>query len=219
MKSKYSRVRSSPVEVEEARCQEENSQVTDNKRSKDTQISPSIAELIAKRLVEFIADLVCAISAHIGCVIQEVARRTTTKEVGHVVSAVLTLRCAELIELASVALDLAAVKFSDNHTANQACEGVEFVEPDTPKLGNLRLGDSDTTKEGEDDDNLRQLVCNRCAHVMSTYEGVNVGGDEGGGCQRCNGLAKCDGEHLGDENDEELISCARRSGVESRDIV
>lgn len=43
------------------------------------------------------------------------------------------------------------MKFSNNHTTNQACEGVKLVKPDTPELGDSGLGDGDTAEEGEDD--------------------------------------------------------------------
>jgi phage FluMu protein Com len=154
-------VRSASVEVEEPRCKEENDQVTCDEGSEDAKIPPSVVELVAKRLEEFITDLVCAVLAHLGGVVQEVAWCTLLEEVGHVLSAVLTIRCAECIEFSLRAANGQVVKFGDDHTANQACEGVEFVQPHTPELGNLGLGNSDTAEESEDDDDLSKSVCVR----------------------------------------------------------
>jgi hypothetical protein len=147
-------VRSSPVEVKVPRGQEKNDQVAADKRSKDTQVPPPVIERVSKRLVKLVSNLVRAILAYVGRVVQKVTWCTAAKEVGHVVSAVLALRRAERVEFASCALDFAAVKFGDDHTADQTCEGVELVEPDTPEFGNLGLGNGDTAEEREDDDDL-----------------------------------------------------------------
>jgi hypothetical protein len=50
------------------------------------------------------------------------------------------------------------VELGDDHAADEACERVELVEPDTPEFGDQRLGDSDTAEESEDDDDLCELV-------------------------------------------------------------
>jgi hypothetical protein len=147
-------VRLSSVEVKEPCGKEKNDQVAANECSKDTKISPPVIERVSKRLVELVADLVRTVLAYIGRVVQNVTCSTAAEEIGHVVSAVLALRCAECVELASCTFNLTAVKFSDDHTTDQAREGVKLVEPDTPELGNLGLGNGNTTEEGEDNDDL-----------------------------------------------------------------
>ena len=95
------------------------------------------------------------------------------------------------------------MKFSDDHTTDETCEGVEFVEPDTPELGNLGLGNCDTAEEGEDDDD----------------EGVDVGCNEGRGSERSDGLGEGHGKDLGDEDDEKLVASAGGFGTETRNVV
>jgi hypothetical protein len=127
--------RSSPVEVQKPRRQEQNGQIARNKRSKDAQISPSVAKRKPERLEKLVADLVSAVPAYVGRVVQDVARRATAEEIRHVVAAILALGCAELLEFAGRAFDFAAVQFGNDHATDQACEGVKLVEPDTPEFG------------------------------------------------------------------------------------
>jgi hypothetical protein len=138
--------RSSPVEVKVLRRRKQDNQIARNKRSKDTQIPPPIAELVSQRLVELVADLVRAVTAHIGRVVEEVPRRAAREEVAHVLSAGLALGRAKHVEFCRRANDFPVVKFGDDHAADEAREGVQFVEPDAPELGNLRLGDGDTAE-------------------------------------------------------------------------
>lgn len=138
--------RSATVEVQIPRSEEQNDQVAANESSENAQVPPPVRELVAKRLVELITNLVCAVLTYTGSIIEDVAWRTTAEEIGHVVSAVLALWRAELVEFARLAFDFSAVKFGDDHAANEACEGVELVQPHPPELGDLRLGDGDTTE-------------------------------------------------------------------------
>ena len=59
--------------------------------------------------------------------------------------------------------DLAALEFGDDHTADEAGEGVKLVEPTAPETGDVGAGDGDAAEEGEDDDD----------------KGVEESGDEG----------------------------------------
>jgi hypothetical protein len=154
IRSTVPRIQSSPVEVEVPGGKEQDSQVASDEGSKDAQIPPPVLELVTKRLVELVANLVCAILAHIGRIVEKVARCTTAKEIGHVLSAILSLGSAELIEFARVANDGQVVKFGDYHAADKAREGVELVEPYAPEFRDQRLRNSDTAEQSEDDDDL-----------------------------------------------------------------
>jgi hypothetical protein len=157
--------RSSSVEVEVPRREEEDDQVATNKCSENAQVSPPVVERVAKRLVKLIADLVRAVLAHVGCLVKEVPRSTTFEVVGHVSSASLTFGCAEGVEFGRLAANGQAVEFGDDHATNQACEGVELVQPHTPEFGDLRLGNGDTTEESEDNDDLEKSVCVTAMHI------------------------------------------------------
>jgi hypothetical protein len=141
----------SAVEVEVLRRDEKNNQVASNESSEDTQVSPPVAELVSKRSVKLVADLVGAVVADVGGVIKQVPRRAAGEEVAHVCSTVLTLWGAELVELCGCTFDREIMEFGNDHASNEASEGVKLVEPYTPELGDLGLGDGNTTEEGEDD--------------------------------------------------------------------
>ena len=127
--------RLSAVEVEVLRRNEKNNQVAGNESSENTQVSPSIAELVSKRSIELVADLVGAVIADVGGVIEEVSGRTAGKEVAHVRPTVLTLWGAELVVLARRTFDFEVMEFGDNHAADEARERVKLIEPYTPELG------------------------------------------------------------------------------------
>ena len=67
------------------------------------------------------------------------------------------------MEFARCANDLAALELGDDHTANEAGEGVELVEPAAPETGDVGVGDGDAAEKRENDDD----------------EGVEEGRDEG----------------------------------------
>lgn len=144
-------IRSSSVEVEIFCGHKEDDEVTGNVNNKDAEISPSVVEAVAERVVKLVSDLVCAVLAYTRGVVADVARCTACEEVAHVRAARLALGSLESVELGRGALDRSSVEFSNNHTTNQACKGVKLVQPDTPELGNGGLGDGDTAEEGEDD--------------------------------------------------------------------
>jgi hypothetical protein len=146
--------RSSPVEIQEPRRQEQNGQIASNKRSKDAQIPPPILELIPERLIKLVANFVRAVLACTRRVVKKITRRATAEEIGHVLSAVLALGCAELVEFAGLADDGQVVQLGDDHAADQASEGVQLVKPDAPELGDQGLGNGDTAEERKDDDDL-----------------------------------------------------------------
>lgn len=77
-------LRLSSIEVEVLGRNEENGQVTDDEGDEYTKVPPSVAEIVSKRSVEFIADLVSAVLARIGQVIANVSRSTAGEEVAHV---------------------------------------------------------------------------------------------------------------------------------------
>lgn len=127
--------RLSAVEVEVLRGDEKNYQVAGNESSEDTQVSPSVAELVSKRSIELVADLVGAVIADVGGVVEEVSGRTAGEEVAHVRSTFLALWGAELVVLARCTLDFEVMKFSNNHAADEARERVQLIEPYTPEFG------------------------------------------------------------------------------------
>ena len=142
---------STTVEVEVLGRNEEDHQVTGDKSGEDTEITPPVAELVAERGVELVANLVGAVLACLGGVVEEITRSTAGEEVAHVRSAFLALWGLELVEFSGCALNGEVVEFGDNHASDEAGEGVEFVEPDAPELGDGGLGDRDTAEEGEND--------------------------------------------------------------------
>lgn len=79
-----SALRLSSVKVEVLGRNEENGQVTDNEGDKYTKVPPSVAEIVSKRSVKFITDLVSAVLAHIGQVVANVSRSTAREEIAHV---------------------------------------------------------------------------------------------------------------------------------------
>lgn len=143
--------RLSLVVVEVFGSNEENNQVTGDEGGEDTEIPPSVAEVVSKRSVELVANLVSAVLAHAGHVVADVAWPTTSEEVAHVGTAGLALWCSESVKLVIGALNHFAVKFRNHHTTNQSSERVELVKPNTPELRDGRLGDGDTAEEREDD--------------------------------------------------------------------
>ena len=127
--------RLSAVEVEVLRGDEKNYQVAGNESSEDTQVSPSVAELVSKRSIELVANLVGAVIADVGGVVEEVSGRTAGEEVAHVRSTFLALWGAELVVLARCTFNFEVMKFGNNHAADEARERVELIEPYTPEFG------------------------------------------------------------------------------------
>lgn len=150
--------RSSSVEVQVLGGNEQNDQITTNESHEDAKISPAIGELVSEGLVEFIAHLERAVIAHIGSVVENVAWCTAGKEVAHVTTTFLPLGSTELVKFSSGALNSLLVELSHNHTSNETSEWIEFVQPYTPELGNLWLGDRNTTEQSEDNDDERIAV-------------------------------------------------------------
>lgn len=151
---------STSVEVQVLRSEEENDQIASNKSSKDTEISPPVGKLVSKGLEEFIANLECAVVANVGSIVEEISGGARREEVAHVCTTVLTTRSAELVEFAGLASDGLVVELGDDHTSDEASKWVQLVQPNTPELGNLRLGDGDTAEQGKDD--LRKEVSIKC---------------------------------------------------------
>lgn len=191
------------VEIQETRSNEQDSQVAKDERDEDAKIPPPVAERVSKWVVKLVTNLERTVIAQVRCFIKKISRGPVREEVAHVIAAGLTVGSAELIELGRGAGDRQIVKLGDDHAADEACEGVEFVEPDAPELGDLRLGDRDTAEQREDDNN----------------EGVYVSGDKGRGGQCRDGLGERYGEDLSDQDDKELVAGARGVRVQARDIV
>ena len=137
---------STTVEVEVAGSNEQDDQVAADERGQDTQIPPSVAEAVLERRVELVANLVRTVLAGAGHVVEEVARGAAGEEVAHVLAAALAFRCLESVVFSRCASDCQIVEFGDHHSANEAGEGVQLVQPHTPELGNLGLGDCDTAE-------------------------------------------------------------------------
>ena len=150
-----------------------------------------------------ISDLVSAVFTSISHVADDVTWATGLEEIGHVFAAVLAAGRREALKLGRGTGNFAAMEFSDDHTADKASEGVELVQPRTPEFWDLRLGDCDTAEEGEGDDD----------------EGVEERGDERTRCDSCYHLTESDGEELGDENHEKLVSCSGAGGLEAWHVV
>ena len=191
------------VEVQETRSNEQDSQVAKDERDKDAKIPPPVAERVSKRVVELVTNLECTVIAQVRSFIEKISRGPAREEVAHVLAAGLTVGSTELIVLGRGTGDRQIVKLGDDHAADEAREGVEFVEPDAPELGDLRLGDRDTAEQCEDNDD----------------EGVYVGGDEGRRGQCRDGLGERYGEDLSDKDDKELVAGARGVRVQARDVV
>lgn len=71
---------------------EQNDQVRSNEGSKDTQIPPSMAEVITKRLVELVADFVGAVLASVGDIVDNISRGSAGEEIAHVRSTILAYK-------------------------------------------------------------------------------------------------------------------------------
>jgi hypothetical protein len=114
------------------------------------------------------------------------------------------------------------VELSGDHARNEASEWVELVEPDTPELGDRRLGDGNTAEQGElkegvSDQNY-SLEGRRDTH-SNKNERIEQGRDEHIGRQGGEHLSESNRKDLGDEENEEVIACAIRSGLEaSREV-
>lgn len=80
----FGALRLSSVKVEVLGRNEENGQVTDDEGDEDTKVPPSVAEIISKRSVKLIADLVSAVLAHVGQVVANVPRSIASEEIAHV---------------------------------------------------------------------------------------------------------------------------------------
>jgi hypothetical protein len=137
---------STTVEVEVAGSNEQDDQVATDERGQNTQIPPSVVEAVLERRVEFVANLVSAVLAGTGHVVEQVTGSTVGEEIAHVFAAGLALWCLESVVFSRCASDGQVVKFGDYHSTDQAREWVQLVQPDTPELGNLGLGDCDTAE-------------------------------------------------------------------------
>jgi hypothetical protein len=137
---------STTVEVEVAGSNEQDDQVAADERGQNTQIPPSVVEAVLERRVELVANLVSAVLAGTGHVVEQVTGSTTGEEIAHVFAAALALWCLESVVFSRCASDGQVVQFGDYHPADQAREWVQLVQPDTPELRNLGLGDCDTAE-------------------------------------------------------------------------
>ena len=113
------------IEVEETSADEEKNKVRSNKCSKNTQISPAVLEFVAERFVELITDLICAVLAEIGGIIQDVSRGTVRKEIAHVGPTILAVRCIEVIELCGCTLDGSLVELGDDHATDETSKRIQ----------------------------------------------------------------------------------------------
>lgn len=147
-----------------------------------------------KWLVELVSNLVRAVLARRGRVVDNVTCSAALEEARHVLPACLTRWRTEAVELALGTHHWQIVQFRRDETGDEASEGIELVEPGAPEAWDLWFRDCHTAKEGEDDDD----------------EWVEKHGDEGAGREGGDGLAEGDGEELGDQGDEEEVAGAAR---------
>lgn len=89
------------------------------------------------------------------------------------------------------------------HASNQPCERVQLVQPGSPELWYLWLGDCDTAEKSERDDK----------------EGIEEHGDKA--ARRASGdhLAQSHREEFCNKDDQELIACTTRRGLKSGHVV
>lgn len=156
-----------------------------------------------ERLVELIPNFICTILTHTRNVIPDIARPTRLKETSHILPATLPLGRCKHIEFTGPTLHDPIMQFRRHHPTYHARERDKLVQPHAPELGDLGFRDGDAAEEGEDNDN----------------EGVEEGGDEGGGGERGDRLAEGDREELDDEDHKELVAGAGGGGLESGDVI
>lgn len=93
MPSEYSIPTTLPlVEVQISASNEEQYEITANECSQDSEISPPGVETDSKRLVELVANFVCAVCTVRGLIVGKISRTTGGEEVGHIFAARLTRR-------------------------------------------------------------------------------------------------------------------------------
>lgn len=145
-------------------AEEKENEIASNKGSKDAQIPPPVAEIEAQGAVELVADRVSAVRAIAGGVVDKVSGSHVLEKGLHVVSASLSCWRSEGVQFARSATDRAVVQLGDDHAANQACEGIELVQPGAPETRNLRFGNGDTAEKGKDNDH-KWIHCSESASL------------------------------------------------------
>lgn len=90
-------------------------------------------EIVSQRLIELIADLVCAVLAHVRCVVDDIAGATAGEEGIHVLTARLAGGRSEGVELRGRADNRAVVQLGHHLCFCQSLVG-EGSEDDLPCL-------------------------------------------------------------------------------------
>jgi RNA:NAD 2'-phosphotransferase (TPT1/KptA family) len=86
-----------PVKIQVPASQEQEEQVAATEGNQNAQISPSGVEADGKRLVELVANAVCAVRTIRSRVVSDVACAAARKEGLHVVAACLARGCGEQV--------------------------------------------------------------------------------------------------------------------------
>ena len=109
------------------------------------------------------AYLVSTIPARLCRVIDQIPDPPrVAKKLSHILPTGLSCRRAKVIQLLRLAHDVTALQFRDHHTADEAREWVQLIQPGAPEAGHLRVGNRDAAEEREGYD----------------YKGVEEGGDD-----------------------------------------
>ena len=161
------------MEKSETHSNQQNGNITRHKRGKNTQIPPPIPPIHLHPLQELLSILERAELAVTPRLVDEIPRAARLEEISHILAARLPDGCDEAVQLPRRAFDFPACQFRGGHAADEAGEGVEFVEPGAPEGGHGGGRDGDAAEEGEGDDD----------------EGVEEDGDVGGGGESCDHLA------------------------------
>lgn len=152
---------------------EEKNQVTSNKGSENSQISPPVVKVEAQCRIKLVADGIRAVRAFTSGIVHNVSRSHVRKVALHVITTALAEWCSKGVQLASRASNRTIVQFCDDHTTNHTREGVELVQPSAPEARDLGLWDGDTAEEGEDND-YERVHYYRSVSKMYWYDNARV---------------------------------------------
>ena len=115
-------------------AQKQQEQVGTDEAEVNSCISPSIVKFKAETTVKLVSDFVSTVFTGTGCVIDQVPRTQFLKERSHVFSTCLASGCIEQIKFGCSTNNGPVVKFGCHHSANEACERIQLVQPNSPEF-------------------------------------------------------------------------------------
>lgn len=123
----YPSFRLPPIKVQVPTPNEQEDQIATHERTKYTKVTPPVIEGDAQRLVELIADAICAVGTIRRRVVGNVAWTTSSEEGLHVVAAGRARWGSEAIEFGLSTDDGLAMKFVRDECGDEAGESVRSL--------------------------------------------------------------------------------------------